>query len=289
MGQLTLTLLTTEVQDYIPDKPMAAIGRAANNIIKRIYRHIAPTQRYTFTTVAPYSTGTVAVITGDVSVNLTGGSWAATDVGALIKIQGSDIWYTIATVAPTLALTLSSKWEGETGTGLTYEIVYPFVTLPSTVLSPIDIWRPGEAKLRFAANERVGEIVSSPTTDRPVFWSPVEMDTGATPDDSYKIQLTPAPDSKYTYQYHYMKRPGLFTTSDGATKSNLPAIFDDAILAGTLMLCWDQEDKQDRSLYWKGVFLEALREALAETGSVFSPELEDADEFYGPLENRPIG
>lgn len=289
MGQLSLTDLTTEVQDYIPSKPMAQVGRAANNIIKRIYRHIAPVDRSTFTTTPPYTTGTVDPTQGDIALLGTGTAWDSTFIGALIQISGSNTWYTIAAVPGAGQITLSSAWDGSTSTGKTYKIVYPFVEFPSTVLRTINIWRTPRDKLLFAASSYEEQILASPVTGQPRFYVPARMDIGAGTDDNFRLQLLPAPDTYYTYTYDFQRRPTLYTPSSGSTYSDLPSTFDDAIIAGTLMLCWDQEDKQDRAMYWKGEFLSLLREALAEVGSVLEPELEDNEGYFmGPLENRPI-
>lgn len=64
-----------------------------------------------------YSTGTIAVTTGDETVTGTGTLWS-TYLKAGNKIQINDKWYTIASIASNTALELTKKYQGVTETGI---------------------------------------------------------------------------------------------------------------------------------------------------------------------------
>lgn len=177
----------------------------------------------------------------------------------LIRITGSDTWFSLTTTS-TSAGTLSSAWAETSVVDGTYEMVFPFVTFGAAVLYPTRLYMEGYSELKFASDENRGWF-NDPS--RPIFFVPMQMDTAATPDDAYRIQLLPPPDDAYTINFVYKVRPTYYGGSAG-DKSAIPAMFDDVILYGTLFHCWDQEDKQDRSGYWKTMYEQALMEARAE-------------------------
>lgn len=282
MAQLTLSTLLTEVQDYIPGKPIAQVSRAANQVLRRLYRELNLTHRSTFTTTAPYSTGTVSVTQGQTAVTSSGATWT-NGITCLLKIAGCDTWFTFTTTS-TSAGTLSSAWPETSVSGGTYEMVFPFVTFPAAVLYPTRLYLQGYTELRFASDENRGWYTNDPA--QPMFFIPMQTDTSATPDDAYRIQLLPSPDDAYAVNYIYKVRPTYFTATAG-DKSYLPAMFDDAILYGTLFHCWDQEDKQDRSTYWKAMYEQAMAEARAEWSALQVTRM-GGDGLGGTYEDWPV-
>ena len=123
----------------------------------------------------------------------------------------------------------------------------------------------------------------------PFWYIPTKMviTSGA---DTLRYQLAPAPDIAYVLEYSFKRRKTYFTVSDGATTSDLPSIYDDALFYGTLWQVWDQEDKQDRSAYWYGMYQTALKDILAASANPASMQFPEAIHNRGmeTYEQRPI-
>lgn len=275
MGQITLGVLTTRVQAWMPGHLESQVSIAANEILNDLYSFVTFLGRSTFTLRAPYSTGTVAVTGGGAttSVTGTGTSWSASWAPCLIRISGEDTWFVFTPTAGTTG-TLSSAWPGETGSGLTYEIVHPFVAFPNTVQHPTRMRIEGNADLRHAveSDEMWGGSIEP---GRPTHFSVYDPDESS--DALFRVQLHPPPDADYALTYGFVLRPTYFTSGDSSSKPNLPDLFDQALVAGTLALCWDQEDKQDRARFWFGRYKELKAQVTARWNAlaVAQPRAED--------------
>lgn len=257
---LTLSELQTQVKDFVPNKDADSIMRAGNFALRELFRKMAPLRRTTLTTTAPKTAGTLTVTQGSAAVVGLGTDFQTTDVDAMIKIQGEDTWFSIATRTDTLNITLSSAWAQANGAGLTYQVVYPFVALPSGVQDVKRVWRTGRADLVYAGDERSSEVESlimSPG-EPTMFCDAIESvaTTGVR-----RIQLVRPPDAAYVFNLSYRVRPTLMTAA-GST-SGLPETWDDAFFALTMVYVWDQEDKQDRSAFWVRKARDAVSDVMA--------------------------
>ncbi len=86
---------------------------------------------YTFSTVAPYATGTLALTQGSNVVTLTGGTFTSGMTGRRLLVGGQNEPYTFTYVGAA-AGTLDRGFDGATASGLSYQIVQPFYALPAT-------------------------------------------------------------------------------------------------------------------------------------------------------------
>lgn len=287
MAQKTLTSLTAEVQDYIPEIAMAKVGRAANMVLQRIAKEFAEYGRTTFTTRAKTTTGTVAVTLNSTGVTFSSAVLASTDPIMLIKVDGVDDWI-VLTYASTTTGTLSSAWPAATNATATYTIVYPTVTFGSDVLHPHKIKQENYEPLKVIGD--LNREATSYAPGRPIAWSFTSTNTGATPDDSYRIWLHPAPDDEYLYQVAYKKRPQAYTVSDGSTKSNLPAIWDATLFYGTMFHAFLMDSKAEEASPWKGLYEEAFMEARSTVMSEYLTRMGDlGDDLNYVYESRPVG
>lgn len=291
MSQLTLTDLQTQVKDYVNGASLARVGRAANLVLRQIHRKFSPIERSTITTTQDVTAGTISVTQGATGVTGVGTSFNSAMIGGMIRITGSTAWFTILSTPTTTSLTLSSAWAAATVSGGTYTIVFPFLVFPTTVEEVCRIWEPNKTPLRFASDEyrQEVELATMSTPSYPQWFIPTRMDTTAGA-DTLRYQLAPAPDIRYVLEYSYKRRKVYYTITDGATTSDLPSIYDDALLYGTLWQVWDQEDKQDRSSYWYGMYQTALRDIMAASANPASMQFPEAMPLGGmqTYENRPI-
>ena len=75
-----------------------------------------------FTTVAAYTTGTVAVTEGLTTVTGTGTTFTAAMVGRKFRAGSDTAYYVIAAFVSTTEVTLEAAYQGTTATGATYSI-----------------------------------------------------------------------------------------------------------------------------------------------------------------------
>ncbi len=109
-----------------------AIKRAIENIYQDILRRHQWSflkKEEVFSTLANYSTGTVAVTSGSKTVTGTGTSWDSTHVGAFIRVDSSGTFYKISAVGGATDITLQDNYAGSTDTGLSYVIFKHIYTL----------------------------------------------------------------------------------------------------------------------------------------------------------------
>lgn len=266
MSRLTFADLSDHIGDYLKDKQPALIRRAANLVLRDVARKIGPIKRSTFTTVPPYSTGTV---TGTIdSTTLTGSSTAwtsASHAGQDIRIGGAYEWFNIDSVASNTSLTLSSKYPGATTAGLSYEIAFPLVTLETDVLEIIEIGRIGEEPLTAMAHDRVAATGWSGATGVPDYWMRAPLATNG----AYRIRLSARPDARYTFSYSYRQTPTLYDDKDSFSYSDIADGYDDAVIYGTLAHLFNEEGSFERAAYWNGRYEKAMGDVK---GSVYSAQ-----------------
>lgn len=260
MAQMTLTDLTTQAKDHIANVEAGRVTRAANMALRRLYAVAGPTVRYGVTTVAPYSTGTIALAQGDTAVTLTGGTFAAATTNQLFRASGESTWYGW-TYGSASAGTIAPAFAGTTLTVGTYKIAYAYYDLPTTISSTFDLWRDSRNRLRRVTDEEASRYIERLTEPGQPEAYAVVKGTHAS-NSAVRIMLLPYPDAVYTFTAAGRARPTLFTGS-GTEYSGLPEDYDDALLAGTLFYLWDGEGKQSESQWWKALWQETLNNASA--------------------------
>lgn len=243
MAQLTLAQIRTHVQQFTPDKATAAIDNAVNRTVEDLALEFGNQDRGTFTTLPKVTTGTVTATQDSTAVVGSGTAFASTYLNGLIQIEGQDAWFMVPTVTDPTNIVLSSAWHGTTSAGLTYTLVQPQITFPTTVLRIIKMWQRGRLPLRYALDDKGEEMIEWDEGEPEVWFDAPFGSTG-----QVQVRLTPYPDTRYLYEYTYMKQPTLLS-ADGDLIP-FPSHLNSVVLAGVLSLIWDQEDAQDRSMAW---------------------------------------
>jgi hypothetical protein len=83
------------------------------------------------TTVAPYTTGTVAMTNGSTTVTGTDTVWTSAMVGRKIRFASENAYYRISAVGGNTSLTLEVPYQGTTDTDATYSIYKDEYRLPA--------------------------------------------------------------------------------------------------------------------------------------------------------------
>lgn len=288
MAQMTLSDIQTQVQDYIPNKLAAAITRAANMALREMYRVAGPTKRFTFSTTAPYTTGTVAVTRGSTGVTLTGGTFAASSDKQLIQIEGDRTWFTFTRTGGTTG-TLGSAWAAANDATATFTLAYAFVELPTDILSVSSLWMPDFFPLDRISEEQYARWMGgAQSTGYPRQYALGPAVTAGS--SALRAELIPFPDATYAMTAAGQVRPTLVASS--GDYSGLPEEYDDTWLSGTLMYAWDQEAKDERSAYWRNIFKAGLTAMAANRNRGFIGALQEGfgdDAVAGPWNRWPIG
>jgi hypothetical protein len=98
------------------------------------WRHLEVFPPHQLVTVAPYTTGTIAVTNGSSSVVGTGTAWTTALHGnQVLKVSGDSNWYFISSVGSTTGITLATKYVGTTAAAATYSIYTVRFPLPSDI------------------------------------------------------------------------------------------------------------------------------------------------------------
>lgn len=193
-------------------------------------------------TTAPYSTGTVAVVTGSPTITVTGGVIPAAAVGQLFRLTREGPYYAITAVAAGgLTATLEIGYPGASGSGLAYTIVFYALT------PPIDISDGEINALVLLDGSSDGEPLVAVEEGHLMSVRPNEAKPTGRPRffrfESGKILLNPAPDGVYTLALHAQRSPAMKTaSSDPAGSLDWRLDMQYAILDGVLAIGYDFED-----------------------------------------------
>jgi hypothetical protein len=158
------------------------------------------------TTVAPYSTGTVAVVNGSASVVGTGTTWSTGwTTPAIIRINGSSgDCIQVSSFDSTTGLTLDVAWPYTSDATATYSIEFPAHVIPGYIsVTGVTIARLSTMiKLRRASFETM--LAQRPWVPA-TFWPgeyDVRMGDGTT---TQKLVLWPPPSDVRTIRFEYSK------------------------------------------------------------------------------------
>lgn len=86
------------------------------------WRHLEVYPPYQLLTVAPYTTGTIALTAGSTAVVGTGTAFAAGHVGQVLQVEGESTWYYLSAVADAEHMTLRVGYAGDTASDLAFTI-----------------------------------------------------------------------------------------------------------------------------------------------------------------------
>jgi hypothetical protein len=211
------------------DTAVARVETAVNDAVSLLgdQRHWGYHETtHEFTTIAPYTTGTVAVAIGATSVVGTGTTFPANAVGQRIEFASERHWFEPTVVGGATALTILNAYSNPTGTALSgaaYKILYPLYDLPLNYacLAPeepglFDVDAGGET--HDYTEMRLMQLLQS-------------MRAGSGRLEVYGIQakrhdpeqmqifMYPAPAQTRRYQLVYFRRPGWFSSATPATST----------------------------------------------------------------------
>lgn len=270
MAQLTLANVLDFVQDEIPQRPVEKVTRALNLTLLELANELPMIQRSTFTTRAQITSATATVTAGATGVSFSASILSASDPLMMVQVAGDSTWYSM-TYASASAGVLSSAFAGASGSGLSCTVAFPSVTFGTDVGEVLRMWRQGFIEIKPSLDQYRPSLVAWNDTGPPQFWSPYKFDGSATPDDSLRILLEPAPDAAYSVMFSYRTRIA-FLTVGGSTSQKVacPDVYDSAVVSGTMWRCWDQEDGNGRANVWEARYardknrIRASRQAQAD-------------------------
>jgi hypothetical protein len=194
-------------------------------------------------TVAPYSTGTVAITTATTNLTLTSGTWTSGMTGRKIRIAARNEYYTF-TYASASTGTIDRNYEGDTATEAAYSIWQNIYALPAACRNLRSMRVFSAAKdMDEVSQESLDEYAAARLTEgTPDRYALHEDDSSSPP--VQQVELYPIPDEILSIAYWYSQDPTLFS----ATATILPAWLNPSAL-------------------YHGVEAEALRKAKDYAGS----------------------
>lgn len=170
------------------------------------------------TTVAPYSTGTVAATAG--VVTLTGGTWPARADEGDLRVAG--VSYTVATRTSGSVITLNNTSVSITS-GTAYDLVFQGFELPDDFggISGDVVFRPEQRNdryvLRRVSEEHIRTLAATyPTPARPTLFclSPGYLPSDGSEGPRWSIRFDCPVDEAYVFQYRYTVNPEAMTSAD---------------------------------------------------------------------------
>lgn len=166
-------------------------------------------------TVAPYTQGTVAVVTGSANITLTSGLWTPQMSDRFFRVGGRAEFYGFHYVGPTTGL-LDRPYEGPSEPAAGYKVYQSVYALPLDIrILPEDGVSGPFGPLTKTDWAELNVI--SPTRaafGEPKWWAP-RMDDSATP-PAMQIELYPIPDQAYAIPYEYVGEVATPTGSSAA-------------------------------------------------------------------------
>jgi hypothetical protein len=187
-------------------------------------------------TVAPYSTGTVALTNGSLTVTGTGTTWTAAMDKRTFRVDGRTELYTFYYANATSG-ELDRPYEGETAAAATYGIQQNIYVLPDDVQFISTITNPYTGhplrKLTFMQLQEVQAGQTAPGA--PQYWAPATDTPEAEPPVRHQVELYPAPDAAIGLPYAGIAAVQEFN-ENLTSGAPLPWVSPDAIIAGAKAL-----------------------------------------------------
>lgn len=196
---MSFRTLKLELVSFVPELNAIQAGLRIN----RSMQHLLDAHPWSFLkqeafvhTVAPYTTGTVAVTNATAAV--TGSAlvtWTAAMVGRFIRFSTQIPISVISTVTPPNALALTDLYYGPDLTASTYTIFQRYYTKPILCRDIISVRY--DASLPEKTQEYLNTLdPNRESTGQPVYWSNVDNTT---------LELWPVPDDVYMVMVRYNK------------------------------------------------------------------------------------
>lgn len=167
-------------------------------------------------TVAPYSTGTVALTNGSTAVTLTSGTWTSGMTGRAFRVVGGSEFYELTYGSATTG-TLDRAYEGATATGAAYKIfqhVYPLPSdcrlLEDDAFSTFDLG----PLVRYTRAQLNASFPDRTTVGTPQAWAAYMDDSSSPP--RMQVELYPVPELAVGIPLSYVAEATTPTASGSA-------------------------------------------------------------------------
>jgi len=243
--------LRKQVAQWLPENSpvrgfIHTINRVVDEIRMRGYWTFWLTEAR-FSTVAPYTTGTVAVTADSTTVTGTDTVWSSDMAGRKIRISGGEEYEIVSVNAVAQTLTLSIAYTGATATAATYAIYEPVYTLASDCEKVMRIWDltdGDEFQCRDAASVYRRKAL---TTFRG--WTQFVTHIGRSFAYAPKIVIEPYPDESHQISYLYYRVPTKVNAIDDHV--DVPSHLDPVIVQGA----YAHIQKQNKVDNWQSEYL----------------------------------
>lgn len=193
-------------------------------------------------TVAPYTTGTLALTLGSAAVTLTGGTFTTGMTGRSFRVGGRDEWYEFSYVSATTA-TLDRVYEGATAAAATYSIFQNIYPLPADCRVLNSLTSPELGPLgRIARAELNASAPGRPATGTPELYAPY-MDNASDP-PLMQIELYPIPDAVVSMVVSYTAEASAIA---GTSTTIVPWLRPAALIAGATADALEHKENYTRS------------------------------------------
>lgn len=228
----------------------------------------------TLTTVASYSTGTIAIAAG--VVTLTSGTFPSfgTATGEIV-VTSTGVSYTVSTRDSSTQLTLTDT-SVTVSSGASYSLGFPLYNLPDdwgSFIGPLT-YRPGTSDL-FGPVEVVGEYMirsrrqANDTYARPQVAAVIPKTFTASTGQRFQISFWPTPDDAYVLTYRYNANPNTLSTGEYPLGGMRHA---ETILASCLAVAESKRAIADGNGQYKQRFMELLAASVSFDANTTAPD-----------------
>lgn len=246
------------------DNLRTSIGRWINNACRRIaYAYPWDSMRddQTVTTVAPYSTGTVAVTNGSTGITFTGATLTSGMAGRKFALSIGAPFYRIASVNTGAGTAvLADAYQEETDASTTFSIFQDEYDLAATTHSVEDatlIKEPQDWPLVWTPQRGLDALdYLGSSAMRPRIWTVCTSTTVGTP----RVRLYPVPDDEYRANFRYLKTWTVLSADGDLYTAGLPEDVEELILdralrwapriEGSRRVMTDLEWRKELALVW---------------------------------------
>ena len=222
-------------------------------------------------TTAPYSTGTVTIVAG--VVTLAGGTFPSWAADGILKV--SDNYYSISLRNSGTSLTLDDT-SVAVAAGTSYELARPEIELPTAfeaIANDSDLtYYPGQNECYPPVRQRHDKGIrilqqGNPYFDRPTLYSVRTVEFDPTVGSQKRLALYPAPDAAYVLRVPMVLRPTMIDAENQypVGGETLAQVIVEACLAAAERN-YDEEQKRHRER-----FIELLPLAIAADMEKSSP------------------
>lgn len=172
---------------------------------------------------APYTTGTVSLTDGSITVTGSGTTFESAMVGKFFQLDGDQVAYKIAAVNSGTEIELDAQYVNAGGDNVTasaYQIIYPDYTLTNDVAKIVAIVHQElQVDLALTSADQMDTWIRSQNyTGTPLYFCPITNDA-----NSQKVRLFPAPDRQYPLVVIYDRKPADPSTVDDTAEVDWPA------------------------------------------------------------------